>query len=328
MSKIGRNAPCPCGSGRKYKKCCQGKGKKAGSADAAAAGAVARGPAQPVVPIQKIETSVPVAKRLQDWGIDASPKAFLRLASKTTSVMSIAATWQNDVGRKLSSQEEDFLQAAARELWEQYCPERPAIETLYSRIQEGYDHMDDRDLLTACRKWWAVWEVVADRLQPEMTSTDKASSVFDGAHLHDWLQDFSMEIANVIRDEPQWATKGAEFCRKVLEQFPAERKLFRLNFRLDEADFICCSGDDEAGERAFLRFIADHPDEPGGYARLAESLEARGRRNSSLADLEQARQLLRDALARPVEDPESYSVEDRLQHIEKQIEAFPAQPER
>jgi Tfp pilus assembly protein PilF len=22
MSKIGRNAPCPCGSGRKYKKCC------------------------------------------------------------------------------------------------------------------------------------------------------------------------------------------------------------------------------------------------------------------------------------------------------------------
>jgi len=22
MSKVGRNAPCPCGSGKKYKKCC------------------------------------------------------------------------------------------------------------------------------------------------------------------------------------------------------------------------------------------------------------------------------------------------------------------
>ncbi|HOB43391.1 MAG TPA: SEC-C metal-binding domain-containing protein [Bacillota bacterium] len=22
MKKIGRNAPCPCGSGKKYKKCC------------------------------------------------------------------------------------------------------------------------------------------------------------------------------------------------------------------------------------------------------------------------------------------------------------------
>jgi len=25
--KIGRNTPCPCGSGRKYKKCCLGKKK-------------------------------------------------------------------------------------------------------------------------------------------------------------------------------------------------------------------------------------------------------------------------------------------------------------
>ena len=25
MNKIGRNAPCPCGSGKKYKKCCLGK---------------------------------------------------------------------------------------------------------------------------------------------------------------------------------------------------------------------------------------------------------------------------------------------------------------
>jgi uncharacterized protein YchJ len=24
-SKVGRNDPCPCGSGKKYKKCCEGK---------------------------------------------------------------------------------------------------------------------------------------------------------------------------------------------------------------------------------------------------------------------------------------------------------------
>ena len=27
MSKIGRNDPCPCGSGKKYKKCCLNKEK-------------------------------------------------------------------------------------------------------------------------------------------------------------------------------------------------------------------------------------------------------------------------------------------------------------
>jgi len=25
MKKVGRNEPCPCGSGKKYKKCCLGK---------------------------------------------------------------------------------------------------------------------------------------------------------------------------------------------------------------------------------------------------------------------------------------------------------------
>lgn len=27
MSKVGRNDPCPCGSGKKYKKCCEEKTK-------------------------------------------------------------------------------------------------------------------------------------------------------------------------------------------------------------------------------------------------------------------------------------------------------------
>ena len=31
-SKIGRNVRCPCGSGRKYKNCCQGKARRMGPA--------------------------------------------------------------------------------------------------------------------------------------------------------------------------------------------------------------------------------------------------------------------------------------------------------
>jgi hypothetical protein len=31
MAKVGRNDPCPCGSGRKYKKCCEAKQAQGGS---------------------------------------------------------------------------------------------------------------------------------------------------------------------------------------------------------------------------------------------------------------------------------------------------------
>ncbi|HEU4534723.1 MAG TPA: SEC-C metal-binding domain-containing protein [Polyangiaceae bacterium] len=39
MTKIGRNDPCPCGSGKKYKKCCLAKDEQAALAAYAAAAA-------------------------------------------------------------------------------------------------------------------------------------------------------------------------------------------------------------------------------------------------------------------------------------------------
>jgi len=40
-SKVGRNDPCPCGSGRKYKNCCEGKAGRLGPGQWAAIAAVA-----------------------------------------------------------------------------------------------------------------------------------------------------------------------------------------------------------------------------------------------------------------------------------------------
>jgi hypothetical protein len=37
MAKIGRNEPCPCGSGKKYKQCCLAKDEAARSAPSVAA---------------------------------------------------------------------------------------------------------------------------------------------------------------------------------------------------------------------------------------------------------------------------------------------------
>jgi uncharacterized protein YecA (UPF0149 family) len=41
-NKISRNAPCPCGSGKKYKKCCLAKDEAAASSITVSEGAVAR----------------------------------------------------------------------------------------------------------------------------------------------------------------------------------------------------------------------------------------------------------------------------------------------
>lgn len=48
MAKIGRNDPCPCGSGHKYKRCCLPRDEAAAAAARAAAPALARETAAPV----------------------------------------------------------------------------------------------------------------------------------------------------------------------------------------------------------------------------------------------------------------------------------------
>jgi hypothetical protein len=46
MAKVGRNAPCPCGSGKKYKMCCLAQDEAASRTAAAAAAEASPAPAR------------------------------------------------------------------------------------------------------------------------------------------------------------------------------------------------------------------------------------------------------------------------------------------
>jgi tetratricopeptide (TPR) repeat protein len=65
MPKIGRNDPCPCGSGRKYKRCCLPTHEAAAAERAAATQAAAR-PAPPVVAWEEDDDLDEVSNRVVD----------------------------------------------------------------------------------------------------------------------------------------------------------------------------------------------------------------------------------------------------------------------
>lgn len=62
-ANLGRNAPCPCGSGRKYKQCCLAKDEAAARAARAKAASEAPPPAEgtpaPSAPAKKHQTRQP-----------------------------------------------------------------------------------------------------------------------------------------------------------------------------------------------------------------------------------------------------------------------------
>jgi tetratricopeptide (TPR) repeat protein len=76
MAKIGRNEPCPCGSGKKYKQCCLQK-------DEAAALAAAPPPRPPLTKL--FGTDAEIVARLAQYDAEADAEAELAEASNAAS---------------------------------------------------------------------------------------------------------------------------------------------------------------------------------------------------------------------------------------------------
>lgn len=235
MMTIARNAPCPCGSGKKYKKCCLGKEPR----------------------------EHPPTNPIEQASFGGSPG-------------------------------------------------EPSV----AWMQEGYDLAMSGYGARACERWWQVWEIIRSRLRPEMRTCQSASVVFDGPQpIHDWVQDFALELYNAALDDDRHAETGVRLCEEVLSQFPDESELFQLNFRADLGQFHYLAANREEGERVLLELIEDHPDRAAGYARLADILGYGVRRDDGPTDHERAIALFESALARPVTDARHYDLENRLKDL-------------
>ena len=352
MAKIGRNDPCPCGSGKKYKKCCLGKVPEVASA---------RPPEIPFEPdfgfepnpscyaefrifeqsgdfarlkrrrpkearrmwtiskVAKLRTEA-IARRLNEYGIDASPEAFEADAKDQTSAWAVAEQWFEDgAPRPPDVFEGDFVCLAACELWKRYLPERPSVEVLDDWIHEGYELSARGQAAKACDRWWQAWTVIRERLQPDMNTTDKAASVFDGCQcLSDWTQDLSVDLANASLDHPEYAPRGVEFCEQILAQFKDEPSdLFVTAFRVDLGHFLAEAQRPEAGERIFTALIEEHPDKAVGYANLADHLGHPSKVSGRSADIGRAIEILERALQYPVVDADDYDLDLRLEGFKR-----------
>jgi hypothetical protein len=354
MAKISRNQPCPCNSGKKYKKCCLEKEpSERSSKNTTRPASVAygfdtvadpTGPIPPYAVAKSFERSEQFAEmkrreparasffwtpsrvaaleteelltRLRKLGVDPSCNAYRVLAQNRFSAWEVSDVWRTKLRKRLSRHDKDFIGVASCELWKRYCPDRPSIEMLDDGMQKGYRFMMSGNAAQACDRWSEVWEVIRPRLRPDMRTCDSASVVFAGTQvLFDWLQDFALELHNAALDDARYADTGVQLCEGVLSQFPDESELFCLNFRADLGEFYYLAGRPQEGERVLLDLIHDHPDRAAGYARLSDILANGARPDDGSLDTDRAQKLLEDALARPVTDAADYDLEARLNDI-------------
>lgn len=341
--KTGRNDDCPCGSGKKYKKCCLGKDAAAVGTPAAAplpqrsrdgriAGldvhpyAIARMVADPaamaraslslddraalkarwsIKKLANMETRE-VIERLARLGIDGSATAFRPLTSGRTSAWTIGSDWLRQIPP--NRENDDFVCLAACELWKRHCPDMPSLEMLDDWVAEGYDLAEDGKQAEAVNVWFRVWDVVRPRLTPSMSTFDAVEDRFMVTQFFgNWIQDFVMAVYDAANHDAARALQGAALIRQVLAQFTQEDAQTLQMYRGDCGRLLFMAGRRADGEAELLALIRDFPHRACGYVVLSDSL-ARG----TPADRARSVALLEQALAVPVEDAEDWDIAARL----------------
>jgi tetratricopeptide (TPR) repeat protein len=261
MKKIGRNAPCPCGSGKKFKKCCIDKG-------APSISETNRDYHWNFEEIEELTTNEIISK-LKRYGVDFDEGQFQKDVRSYYSASELADYWKNKYTITARRFDLDFIWMACLVLWKRLAPDVINSEQLDDLMQEGYDLVQaegKEKTVEGCELWLQVWDHLKHRFSNDMRSIGDAEKVFSGMQcLHNWCQDVDQELHNAGIYDQSFFLKKIEFCKEFYSFFPDSDESLIVNMKRGEAESYFFLGRVEEGDQAFEALIQEFPDNVWGY---------------------------------------------------------------
>jgi hypothetical protein len=260
-------------------------------------------------------TTEAILARLETQGVTTDPEQFRSAAANRNSAWTIGEEWVRGLKRLVDRDVRDFLGLAACELWKRWIAERPSVEMLDDRMQEGYEAVAEGDR-KQCDIWLPVWSTLRGWITPDMRTVKKAEAVFSGSqYLFNWLQDLSMALHNAALDDRVYADHGIEFNRAVLDQFVEESADFLRSFACELVFLYFAKGRREEGVRLAREIIEADPTRTAAYVELADGLVLCPPGSGFVPDYEGAIAALEEAAAAPVTDGDDYDLDLRLEEL-------------
>lgn len=357
MKTLGRNVPCPCGSGKKYKKCCLLRDIPITHATPVDEkpevfdeheDTYDSGPGFHPYALAKILESVSpeilsemskhkrariqnrwtipkvarlkteeIVNHLSVLGIDASASGFLPLTTGRLSAWSIGEDWLEWTEDPPSQDDDDFVCLAACELWKRYNPGWPSIEMIDDWITEGNRHCELCEEEQACDLWIQVWNAVRPRFTPQMTDFSSVDTVF---RVSEFFSNWIQDFMDALKNVALENIRYAETGIRVAREVLVQ---FVDEDLLSRLNVQCDLGD-------FLA-LADQREE--GEAELQSVISAHPHlsqgyvrfahlildHSSGPADTLRAIALLEQALAYPVEDEDDWDIHAELADLRTQL---------
>ena len=218
--KIGRNDPCPCGSGKKYKNCCLGR--KVATVDRTTSKPEKPGVSR--LAIMKFQQKLQdkpeqleklceqigkfsddkdicfkdfileswtlkkvrkmgtseIIEKLESMNIDFEIERFKKQAQNYISAIQLAEDHYYTQNFQAPGQDEDFIWLAILELWNRIIPEKFNMEMIDDLIQGGYENIDKQDSRSGIEKWEKAWNMIMSIVPPQVKSVKDADKFLSG----------------------------------------------------------------------------------------------------------------------------------------------------
>ncbi len=266
MGKAGRNAPCPCGSGKKFKKCCIDRA-------IAPTSEISRDFHWNFEEIEELTTKEIILK-LRGFGVNFNEERFQKDVRSFYSACELADHWRKKYPVTAIGYDLDYIWMACVVLWKRLAPDIMNSEQLDDLMQKGYDLVlagGKHKTVEGCKLWLQVWDDLKPRFTNDMKSIENAEKVFSGMQsLYNWCQDFEQELHNAGNYDQSFYQKRIEYCKEFCSFFPNSDELLILNMRRAEAESYFSLGKVEQGNQAFEALIKDFPDNVWGYIGWAD----------------------------------------------------------
>lgn len=269
-----RNEPCPCGSGRKYKKCCMKK-------DIEETKFAQQGPSPHTLcrmfddPKFRDEhlSGKALERAIDSW----TPRKVQALTEEEilaelerigfpldrdkfeATTHDVDFGW--DLSEKLrpsslwlSAKDDDFPGLAAVELWKRWFPDRPCIEAIDDWIHDGYETQNEHERLD---HWLKAWGEIKKRIPQNVTTVAGVNQVLHSPiELKEWLAELQILLHDMVINKECNPDIGIQVSNDMLRLFPAERE-FRISFLCEIGFHQYAAGNIDAGDCAFGKAIEE-----------------------------------------------------------------------
>ncbi len=310
MSKVGRNDPCPCGSGKKHKKCCIDKPLYQFEANKFK---------QYLDSFWSYEeanemSTEEITNNLKSMGILFEKEAFLRDVEKFYSAQQLAEHWYKTYKVTAADRDEDFPWVAAWVLWERLAPtNKMSMEQMSDLIDKGFEALDENDSKEACDAWLGVWAAVKYRIRPELKTMEYLNNQYEGSFfISNFCQDLENELHNAGLKDSEYFEKRIEYCKEFCSFFPDEKELIIHNMRRAIIDsYICLEKFDEA-KKELDCLVTDYPNNPWSYIEYGDMYFCG---SELIKDLMKAKEFYNKALLVAKDEYDKKAVEERLEDL-------------